>query len=68
MLPKSLVAVFIGSRLDNLADSDERKHMDRVSTGLNVLSVGVAIGFSACTGWFVPSYPSSFLANGWTVG
>ncbi|KAL7413395.1 hypothetical protein BDY24DRAFT_389928 [Mrakia frigida] len=51
MLPKTILVVYVGSRLDNLADS-EAPH-DRVSTLLNIGSIVLATVISFLTGWYI---------------
>lgn len=62
-LPKTILVVYVGSRLDSLADA-EAPH-DRVSTLLNIGSIALATIISFLTGWYVPT---SFLFSLFAFG
>ncbi|CDZ96381.1 Predicted membrane protein [Phaffia rhodozyma] len=53
MLPRTMMIIFVGSRLDGLADSKERQKMDGASRALNIFSVVLAMCVSAGTGWWI---------------
>jgi hypothetical protein len=50
MLPRLILVIFVGSRLDNLTDGERGQKEDWVSLFLNIGSIMLAVSVSFMTG------------------
>ncbi|PPQ92385.1 hypothetical protein CVT25_008735 [Psilocybe cyanescens] len=63
IFPKILLHTFIGSKLAELSDGEQRNHMDTRTKILDGVFIGVSIAVAIFTGWFVYNAVQSHIRN-----